>query len=36
MLQAIILCMALCMDAFVASVAYGADRIRIGWKGMRS
>ena len=34
MLQAIILCMALCMDAFVASVAYGADRIRIGWKGM--
>lgn len=32
MLQVIILCLALCMDAFVASIAYGAGGIHIDWK----
>lgn len=34
MLQAILFCLALCTDAFVASIAYGADGVRIGWKKM--
>lgn len=34
MLQIIILCLALCTDAFVASIAYGADGIHIDLKRM--
>lgn len=32
MLQILVLCLALCMDEFVASIAYGADGISINWK----
>ena len=34
MFQAILFCLALCTDAFVASIAYGADAVRIDWKQM--
>lgn len=34
MLQAILFCLALCTDAFVASIAYGADDVCINWKQM--
>ena len=32
MLQILVLCLALCMDEFVASIAYGAGGISINWK----
>ncbi|MBS6643145.1 MAG: manganese efflux pump [Clostridiaceae bacterium] len=32
MLQILILVLALCMDTFVASIAYGANKINITWK----
>lgn len=32
MLQILILVLALCMDTFVASIAYGANKIDIAWK----
>ena len=34
MLQAILFCLALCTDAFVASIGYGADNVRIEGKKM--